>query len=161
MAIYLKYDGVPGNVKTKGFENQIELNSASFGAGRNMGMSKRSDVNRGHAEPHLSEISVTKMWDDAASSLLLQDALAGVGDKKATITFTTTSKNVVLGFMTFELEGVVVSNYSLGTGGESEPSESFNMNYNKITVTPYEVKDGKATKKSVVIYALPEMQANG
>ncbi len=31
----------------------------------------------------------------------------------------------------------------------------------QITVTPYEVKDGKANKKDVVIYSLPEMKANG
>lgn len=161
MAIYLKYDKVPGNVTTKGFENQIEVNSASFSAGRSMAMSKRSDVNRGHAEPHLAEISCSKMWDDLASGQLLQDAIAGVGDKKATISFTTTSKNVVLAFLTYDLEGVVVSNYSMGGGGDSQPSESFNLNYTKITVTPYEVKDGKANKKDVVIYSLPEMKANG
>jgi type VI secretion system secreted protein Hcp len=161
MAIYLKYDGVPGNVTTKGFENQIELNSASFGAGRSMGMSARTDVNRGHAEPLLSEISLSKGWDDAASSLLLQDAVAGVADKKALISFTTTSKNVVLAYLTVELDKAVVSNYSIGGGGETQPSESFNLNYTKLTFTPYEVKDGKATKKSVVVYNLPQMQANG
>src|ERR1700710_1277092 len=103
MAIYLKYDKVPGNVTTKGFEGQIEVHSAGFGAGRDMGMSKRSDVNRGHAEPHLSEISLTKTWDDMASGKLLEDALAGVGDKKATLSFTTTSKNVVTPFLVIEL----------------------------------------------------------
>jgi type VI protein secretion system component Hcp len=161
MAIYLKYDGVPGKTTTKGFDNQIELSSASFGAGRDMGMSKRSDVNRGHAEPHLSEISVTKVWDDLASSKLLEDAFAGVGDKKATLSFTTTSKNVVIAFLVIELEGVVISNYSIGGGGDDAPSESFNLNYTKITVTPFEVKDGKATKKSPVNYSLPDMKANG
>jgi type VI secretion system secreted protein Hcp len=161
MAIYLKYDGVPGNVTTKGFEKQIELSSASFGAGRSMGMSARTDVNRGHAEPLLSEISLTKGWDDAASGLLLQDAVAGVADKKALISFTTTSKNVVLAYLTMELDKVVVSNYSIGGGGDSQPSEAFNLNYTMITVTPYEVKDGKATKKPVVMYNLPAMQANG
>lgn len=161
MAIYLKYDGVTGNVKTKGFESQIELNSASFGAGRDMGMAVRTNVNRGHAEPHLTEISATKGWDDMASGLLLQDAIAGVGNKKAVISFTTTSKNVVLAFLTVELENVVVSNYSVGSGGDAQPSEAFNLNYTKMTVTPYEVLDGKANKKPVVIYDLPAMQANG
>jgi type VI secretion system secreted protein Hcp len=161
MAIYLKYDGVPGNVTTKGFEQQIELASASFGAGRAMGMSSRTDVNRGHAEPRLTEISLSKGWDDVASGMLLQDAIAGVADKKALISFTTTSKNVVLAYLTVELEKVVVSNYSIGGGGDSQPSESFNLNYTKITVTPYEVKEGKAVKKPVVLYSLPEMKANG
>src|ERR1700733_1846622 len=118
MAIYLKYDKIPGKTTTEGFKEQIELTSASFGAGRDMGMSKRSDVNRGHAEPHLSEISVTKVWDDLASSKLLEDAFAGVGDKKATLSFTTTSKNVVIAFLVMELEGVVISNYSIGGGGD-------------------------------------------
>jgi len=160
MAIYLKYDGVDGNVTTKGFEKQIEIQSANFSSGRSMGMAARSDVNRGHAEPHLSEINLCKMWDDMASVKLFEDSLAGVGDKKAKLTFTTTSKNVVLGFLELELEEVVISNYAIGGGGDAPPSESFTLNYTKIAVTPYEVKDGKATKKPVVHYSLPEMKAN-
>lgn len=161
MAIYLKYDGVPGNVTTKGFEGQIEIHSLGYGSGRVMSMSKRSDVNRGHAEPFVSEISLSKQWDDVASSKLLEDSFAGVADKKALITFTTTSKNVVLGYLTIELEKTVVSDYSFGgSGSDSQPQESFKLNYTKITVTPYEVKDGKATKKDVVTYSLPQMQAN-
>lgn len=160
MAIYLKYDGVDGNVSTKGFENQIELESSGFNAGRQMGMAKRSDANRGHAEPFLSEISCTKHWDDMASGKLLQDALAGVGDKKAKLTFTTTSKNVVVAFLEVDLEEVVVSNYSIGSGSDGQPSENFNLNFTKLTVTPYQVKDGKATKKDVVSYSMTQMQAN-
>ena len=161
MAIYLKYDKVPGNVTTKGFEGQIEVHSAGFGAGRAMGMSKRSDVNRGHAEPHLSEISLSKMWDDVSSGKLLEDTLAGVCDKKATITFTTTSNNVVVAYLTLELEEVVISDYSIGGGSDGQPSETFRLNYTKITVTPYEVKAGKGTKKDLINYSLPMMQANG
>ena len=160
MAIYLKNDQIPGVTTTEGFKNQIELTSASFGSGRDMGMSKRSSVNRGHAEPHLSEISCTKAWDATASAKLLQDSIAGVGDHKVTISFTTTSKNVVLAYMTYELENVVISNYSVGSGGDNQPNESFNLNYTKITVTTFEVKDGKATKKDMVTYSLPEMKAN-
>jgi type VI secretion system secreted protein Hcp len=161
MAIYLKNDKIPGNTTTEGFKNQIELNSATFGSGRSMGMSKRSDANRGHAEPHLSEISVSKQWDAIASAKLMENSIAGVGDHKVTISFTTTSKNTVLAFMTFDLEDVVISSYSIGCGGDAQPSESFNLNYTKITITTFEVKDGKATKKDVVVYSLPEMKANG
>jgi type VI secretion system secreted protein Hcp len=161
VAIYMKHDSIKGNVTTEGFKNQVELESASFGAGRAMGMSKRSGVNRGHAEPNLTEISVSRQWDAMSSVLLLQDAIAGVGKDKVTISFTTTSKNVVLAYLTYDLEEVVVSSYSIGAGGDGQPRESFNLNYTKITVTPYEVKDGKATKRDVVVYSLPEMKANG
>src|ERR1700754_3990348 len=134
VAIHLKYDGIDGNVTTKGFEKQIELNSASYSSGRSIGMASRSDVNRGHAEPHLSEIAISKAWDDMSSSKLFEDAIAGVGDKKATLSFTTTSKNVVLAYLLIDLENVVVSNYSVGCGSEAQPGESLNLNYTKITV---------------------------
>ena len=160
MAIYLNYDKVPGNVTTKGFEKQIELISCSFSSGRAMSMSRRTDVNRGHAEPNLSEINCSKIWDDVASVKLLEDSIAGVGDKKATLSYTTTSKNVVLAFLVVELENCVISNYAKSGGSDGPPSENFSLNYTKITVTPYEVKDGKATKKDVVTYSLPAMQAN-
>jgi type VI secretion system secreted protein Hcp len=160
VAIYLKYDGVEGNADTKNFDKQIVLESVSFGAGRNMGLAKRSDTNRGHAEPFVSEISVQKDWDAAASGLLLQDAVAGVGDKTAVISFTTTSKNVVLAYLVLELKNAVISNYSIDGDGDSNPSEHFKLNYTEISITPYEVKDGKATKQKGVTYSLPKMQAN-
>ncbi len=161
MAIYMKSDNIKGNVTTEGFKGQLELDTASFSAGRAMGMSKRSDANRGHAEPNLSEIGCSRNWDATSSVLLLQDAIAGVGKDKVILSFTTTSKNVVLAYMPYELDEVVVSNYSVGAGGDGQPRESFNLNYTKITVTPYEVKDGKAAKKDVVVYSLPMMKANG
>jgi type VI secretion system secreted protein Hcp len=161
VAIYMKNDKIKGTVTTEGFKDQVELDSCSFNAGREMGMAKRSDKNRGSAEPHLSELSCTRAWDAMSSTLLLQDAIAGVGDHKVTISFTTTSKNVVLAYLTYELEEVVISRYSIGSGGEANPSEGFSLNYTKVTVTPYEVKDGKAAKKTPVVYSLPEMKANG
>src|SRR5947209_2638924 len=77
MAIYLKYDGVEGNVTTKGFAKQIELTSCQFCSGREMHMAQRSDVNRGHAEPSLSEIVAAKIWDDCASVKLFEDSISG------------------------------------------------------------------------------------
>jgi type VI secretion system secreted protein Hcp len=160
MAIYLKYDKVDGNVTTKGFEKQIELQSANFSAGREMSMARRSDVNRGHAEPFVSEIACAKLWDDMSSGKLFEDSLAGVADKKAVLSFTTTSKNVVLAFLVLELEQAVVARYTVSGGGDAQPNEGFTLNFTKITITPYEVKDGKATKKDVVSYSLSNMQAN-
>jgi type VI secretion system secreted protein Hcp len=82
MAIYMKNDKIKGTVTTEGFKDQVELDSCSFNAGREMGMAKRSDKNRGFAEPHLSELSCSRPWDALSSTLLLQDAIAGVGDHK-------------------------------------------------------------------------------
>lgn len=161
MAIHLKYDNIDGSVTTKGFEKQIEVSSAAFKSGRAMDIARRSDENRGHAEPFLSEIMLGKEWDDTSSCKLFEDSLSGVCDKKALLSFTTTSKNTVLAYLTVELEKAVVSEYMLDGSSDGHPVERFNLNFTKITITPYEVKDGKATKGAVVSYSLPNMEANG
>jgi type VI secretion system secreted protein Hcp len=161
MAIYLKYDGIDGSVTTKGFEKQIEISSAGFKSGRAMDVARRTDENRGHAEPFVSEIVLSKEWDDTSSGKLFEDSLSGVCDKKAKLSFTTTSKNTVVAYLEVELEKTVVSEYTLDGGSDGHPSERFNLNFTKVTITPYEVKDGKATKGAVVSYNLPNMEANG
>jgi type VI secretion system secreted protein Hcp len=63
MAIYLKFDGVEGDVTTKGFEKQIEILSFRFGTNRNIKTAARKNTNRESDEPHLSTVSLVKLWD--------------------------------------------------------------------------------------------------
>lgn len=125
MAIYLKLDGVEGEVTTKGFEKQIELLSFNFGANRNIRTARRTDKNRESDEPNISEVSLVKLWDPTSSSKLFEETVAGKLNHKAILTFTTTSDGSVEKYLEIELTDAGVSSFQMSDGGsDSQPRAS-------------------------------------
>jgi type VI secretion system secreted protein Hcp len=133
MAIYMKYGAIDGPVSTTGFIKWIELNSFQFGVGRGIGSAARGETNREASEPSISEIVVTKNAD-IASNKLFADAVGGTMDSKVTIKFTTTAKDKVETFLTYELTDTGLSGYSVSSGGD-RPSESLSLNFTKVMIT--------------------------
>lgn len=127
MTIYLKYDGIDGEVTESKHPKWIEVNSFQFGVGRGISSPTGGSANREASIPSVSEITVTKQLD-ASSIKLVQAALAGEG-KKVTIDFVTagTGKEPVV-YAQYELEGAMVSGYSVSSGGD-RPSESLSINF--------------------------------
>lgn len=148
MAIYMKFGSVNGQVTTKGFEKWIELNSFQFGVGRAVGSAARGSANREGSEPNFSEITVTKTLD-VSSNPLFQDASGGNFDATVKIKFTTTTKDTVTTFLTYELSNTGLSGYSISSGGQT-PSESLSLNFSKVMITnsPTDAK-GTATPDTV------------
>jgi len=133
VAIYVKYGSINGAVTTTGYDKWIEVNSFQWGVGRGIGSAARGDANREGSEPSLSEITVTKAMD-VASVKLIQDAWGGELNNKVDIKFTSTTKNGVVDYLTYSLENVGLSGYSISSGGD-QPSESLSLNFTKITIT--------------------------
>lgn len=133
MAIYMKYGSIKGPVTTDGFKEWIELESFSWGVGRQIGTAARGAYSREHSEPSIAEIIVTKRSDIATPKLLL-DAVAGKLDNKVEIKFTTTTKNKVDTFLAYKMENTGLSGYSLKSEGDM-PMESLTLNFTKITET--------------------------
>ena len=63
MAIYMNWDGVPGDVTTQGYEKWIELTSFQWGVGRGIGSAMSGQASRESSIPSVSEIVVTKRMD--------------------------------------------------------------------------------------------------
>ena len=155
MAIYMKFGAVKGQVTTDGFKDWIELNSFQLGVGRGV-TSGAGGQQRESSNPSISEVAVTKVFD-VASPGLYEDALAGAFDTKVEIKFTSTTKNKVDTFLSYELTNCGVSGYSLSSGGDN-PSESLSLNFTKIMVTPSPLDDKGVPKKgAVVTYDLAKM----
>jgi type VI secretion system secreted protein Hcp len=152
----MKFGDINGDVTAEGFKNWIELNSFRFGVGRAVS-SGAGGATRESSAPSISEIVVAKLFD-ASSAKLYQNALAGAFDTKVEIKMTTTTKNKVETFLTYELTDCGVSGYSQSSGGDA-PSESLSLNYIKIMVTPTPLdKSGQIKKGDVVSYDLLEMK---
>lgn len=155
MAIYMKFGSVVGQVTTDGFKDWIELHSFNFGIGRGV-TSGAGGARRESSNPSISEIAVTKL-NDASSSKLYEDAVAGSFDSKVEIKMTSTTKNKVDTFMTYELENCGLSGFSVSSGGEN-PSEALSLNFTKITITPSPLDDKGVPKKGdVVSYDLSKL----
>lgn len=127
--IYLNFPGIQGDTMSKGFENQIQLDSFQWGVDR--AISSPSGGTRESGAPHVGEITVTKLMD-RASPLLLQNSLVGQAVGPVTITFVKDAGTGPIRYAEYTLENVLISGYSVSSGGDT-PSESISLSFTKIT----------------------------
>ena len=130
MAIYMNWDGVPGDVTTQGFEKWIELTSFQWGVGRGVGSAMSGQASRESSIPSVSEVVVTKRMDGSSPGLWT-DAVAGQLNTTVKISFTTTSKGATTQFLNYELTNTGLSGYSVSSGGDM-PTESLSLNFTKV-----------------------------
>jgi type VI secretion system secreted protein Hcp len=142
--IYLKIEGIPGESADSAHRGEIEVASwslgatqstrptfgASSGAGRTMGGQPPKEPPQGPGG-----ISVSKSYDKS-SPKLAEACAKGTHFPKATLTVRK-SGGGQQEYMTYELENVLISGYSLGgggggAGGSAQPMESLSINYTKI-----------------------------
>jgi type VI secretion system secreted protein Hcp len=128
MTIYLKCDKAKGSSTTKGFEEQIELNSLQFGAGVGIGSPRGGD--RTTSEPSVSEINISKKVDKASEDLL-KALLKGESLGKVEISFTAASNGEAVAYLVLKIEEVLVSGLSVSSSGDF-PNESVSLNFAKL-----------------------------
>jgi type VI secretion system secreted protein Hcp len=133
MALYMNFDGgkIKGDVTAAGFENWIDLQSLQLGVGRGISMGVGSMSNREVSVPSLSEITITKSFDPA-TPLLFKNSLAGSDGVTVEIVLVRTGATQVEEVGRYTLENVLISGYSLSSGGDA-PTESISLSYAKIT----------------------------
>src|SRR5258708_13896266 len=154
----MDFDGAKGDVTTADYKGWIELNSFQFGVSRGVS-SGAGGATRESSSPSISEIVVSK-YLDASSPKLYQDSLAGAFDTKVQIKMSSTTKNKVETFLTYELTDCGVSSYSQSSVGDT-PLESLSLYFVKILITPTPLDNkGQVTKGDVVSYDLLAMAAN-
>lgn len=130
MALYMNWDGVPGDVTTQGFEKWIELTSFQWGIGRGIGSAISGQASRESSIPSISEVVVTKRMDGSSPGLWT-DSVAGQLNTTVKIHFTVTTKNETTAFLTYELTNTGLSGYSASSGGDM-PQESLSLNFTKV-----------------------------
>jgi type VI secretion system secreted protein Hcp len=157
MAIFLNYDGIPGDVKSKGHEQWIEVSSFQWGIGRGINNSSAAEADREASLPSVSEIVVTKANDSASTSLMR--ASLGVGDvgkgKDVLIDFCTTASDGATPFINITLKNTLVSGWSISSGGD-RPTETVTLNFTNVEFknTPTDATTG-ATAPNPASYDLP------
>ena len=132
--IYMKFDGIPGEVTTSPHESWIELQSMAFGLGRAI----TNDISTEPREvllPTFGDVVVTKSVD--ASTPELQVQCAGGEMTNVVIELTEVSTNAPI-YYTIHLEDVLVSSYQTQSQASNRPMESVSLNFAKIQWTYYQ-----------------------
>jgi type VI secretion system secreted protein Hcp len=129
MPIYMKYEGVDGDVTAEGHEKWIELNSFQWGVGRGISSPTGGSSDRESSAPSASEVVVTKATD-VATPKLLNEALQGEG-VTVEVDFCKTDKGVLEVYLKVTLTNTLISGYSCSSGGD-RPSESLSLNFTKV-----------------------------
>jgi type VI secretion system secreted protein Hcp len=156
MPIYMKYGGITGDVTAAGHEGWIELNTLQWGVGRSISSATGSSEDRESSAPSVSEVSATKAFDKA-SIKLLTEAYQGTGSGDAAtvqIDFVRTNKDTLVVYGTLILSNVMVSGYSISSGGD-RPVESLTLNFVKVETDFIPMKpDGTPDNPMKITYDL-------
>ncbi len=127
--IYMNFPNIQGDVLTKGFDNQIQLDSFQWGVGRAIS-SPTGGTTREASAPSVSEITITKVMDKS-SPLLLQSSLVGQPVGPVTISFVKQTGTGLVTYAQYTLENVLISGYSVSSGGDN-PTESLSLSFTKV-----------------------------
>ena len=138
MAIFLKIDGVDGDVTAAGHEGWIECLTMNWGVGRGIHTPTGVAQERESSAPSVSEVTVTTAMNKA-TPLLFTEACVGKS-KLVKIHLVQTGEELET-YMAYELDHSLISGYSMSSGGE-RPSESISFNFTQIDMkyTPYDNK---------------------
>ncbi len=134
MAIYMNYDGIPGDVTSAGHEQWFELSSFQWGVGRNITNAVGRGADREASTPSVSEIVVTKVTDSASTNLMRASlGLPPAGEGKLVkLHITKTNTDNPENILEMELENTLVSGWSMSSGGD-RPMESLSLHFTKVT----------------------------
>ena len=148
MAIYVNYDGIPGEATQQDHTKWIDVLSLSWGVGRGIATVSGSTNNREASEPSVSEVSIVKMFD-SSSPKLFTEACTGNTGKTVKIDLTTTGSPGVT-YCTYTLTNALISSYSVSSGGD-RPTESISISFTKLEFkfTPYDDTNTAGTPVTV------------
>ncbi len=133
MAIYLKYDGIPGNVTADGYQGHINIKSCGFKVKRKVTMTPGTLNNREISRPIISEMLLLKDTDSSATEFFKQSLCNATG-KQAVIKFVHTRTDKIHEYMEYTLEDCLISRYAITASIYAPPSEVILLSFAKIII---------------------------
>ena len=145
MAIFVKIDGISGNVSAKGHEGAIAVHSMQHTFQQDISMPVGRPQDRLRAKPTFSEVILTKSMDDATNSLL-NSAYAGkvIPEVQCEVIATGATLSPIAKYV---FKNVLISQYETTAGAEGEPIETIALHFTKMETT-YAGRDPQNTMSS-------------
>ena len=128
--ILLDIPDIKGQTTLKGFEDKIELLSASHGVAMQI-TGTQSNTERTSGRPNHQDLTVSK-YVDLATCPLIAACNAATNLKTISLTVGRNDAGAVLPYLVLTLDNAIVSSVSLSTGGGDRPVETITFNYTKI-----------------------------
>lgn len=144
MTIFMKIDGINGDVTAKGYEKWIDLSSIHFDVQRNINTKPGKVINRESTRPAINEFSITKHMDKS-TPLLFTEACIGKAKPQVEIHICHTGDDISP-YMQYTLNNVLISNYFVEyedaqeQSANNHPQETITLNFDKIEMKfiPYD-----------------------
>ncbi len=130
-AILLDIPDIKGESNIKGYEDKIQVLSFSHSVAMQV-TGDVSNTERTSGRPNHQDLTITK-YVDLATCPLIAACNAGTNLKKVTLTVGRNDAGAVLPYLVYTLENTIVSSASLSSGGGDRPTETFTLNYTKIS----------------------------
>jgi type VI secretion system secreted protein Hcp len=152
MAIYLKIEGIDGDVTEPGHEKWILCNSMTFSAFRDAATELGQAAQRQGGTVEINEISLTLPMSAASHDLFTQ-SVVGLG-KKAQIHIAKTGSDEQVNYLELSLDKACITNYGIDSDGALH-NEALNLNFTqievKVTPVDQEGKPGTAVTRGFSI----------
>jgi type VI secretion system secreted protein Hcp len=144
---FIKFTGVDGESKRKGFEKHIEIYSFSLGASNPTTIGAGGGGGAGKVS--ISSFNLMKK-SDITSPVLFQKCCMGEHFDKVTVTLNKAGGTAPVDFLKYEFEKVFVESiqWSGSSGGDDTPTESVSLSFGKVVIT-YTAQDEKGAKGAV------------
>jgi len=113
--VYLKLDGISGEVQARGYENWIALEGVRFNVSHSTAPAAGSGGGRGKAT--MNAFTATKAWD-ASSVALFQATATGASIERAKLVFVRPGEDRVP-YLTIDLSAVSVASYDFHNDSET------------------------------------------
>jgi type VI secretion system secreted protein Hcp len=129
-AILLDIPDIKGQSTIKGFEDKIEILSASHGVAMQVTASPSSQE-RTSGKPNHQDLTISKYFD-LSSCPLIAACNAATNLKTITMTIGRNDAGAILPYLVYTLENAIVSSISHSAGSGDRPTETVTFNYTKI-----------------------------
>jgi type VI secretion system secreted protein Hcp len=130
--IVLNIPTIDGNCEITGYAKKIIVHSYSHGVSANLA-AEPSNTNRTSAPPNVSEFNFSKE-SDSATNKLYQACVRATNLGSCTLTVFKASGTTLLKAFEYVFENALISSIST-SGGGGDPSDSFSLNFTKLTST--------------------------
>lgn len=162
MALYMKFEGVTGDVTEKGHKDWLLIESISLGFNRYLTSAVGAGQNREGSTPDFQDIHITRMTDKATPELM-KIALQGGKGKEVTFDFTTSDQDPFV-YYQVKLSDVLIGSYQQsgsGGGAGNRPVDSISLNFRKFEAKYIQKKiDGSAGESKLAGYDLSTAKAH-
>ncbi|MBX2807124.1 MAG: type VI secretion system tube protein Hcp [Cellvibrionaceae bacterium] len=146
MSIFVNYEGIKGESSDSGHKDWMDVESITWGVGRNITSSTSTQGDRESSNAVISDLQITRLMDKATPKIFIESCCGTGKEVKIHLSKTGTGSGTDV-YMEYTLKNALISNYQVAAKSQSNerPMETITISFVDVEVkyTPYD-EDGNA-----------------